>query len=273
MADGRVMQEILINHGLKHLLHRFKLEKISPEILCQLSSHEMEELGVQNRSDMMNLRIILKIKGIHVPRWRLRDSIERIDENGPQERRRGRLHRRIYNVEEPNYLWHIDTYHKLIRWKFIIVGGIDGYSRLLMFMKCCDNNKLETVNECFRTGISRYGTPNVPIERVAFDGTALHIHAGKSKFWVDAWSCHRLLTTRSSPLVLWVAGQLQNPVGAIPECNLQYYGVEGFDNSSLEQDGNSRPVFCPISETLWQRYRDSRRASVTFSKHHQEPWN
>lgn len=51
------MEEILINHGLKHLLQRFKLETIAPEILCQLSSHEMEELGVQNRSDMMNLRL------------------------------------------------------------------------------------------------------------------------------------------------------------------------------------------------------------------------
>ncbi|VDH96884.1 Hypothetical predicted protein, partial [Mytilus galloprovincialis] len=51
--------------------------------------------------------------------------------------------------------------------------------------------------------------------------------------WVDAWSCHRLRTTRSSPLALWVAGQMQNPVGAIPECDLQYYGVEGFDYFSL----------------------------------------
>ncbi|CAG2223808.1 unnamed protein product [Mytilus edulis] len=61
------------------------------------------------------LRIMLKRRGIHVPRWRLRDSIKRVDENGPQERHRGRLHRRIYNVEGPNYLWHIDTNHKLIR--------------------------------------------------------------------------------------------------------------------------------------------------------------
>ena len=55
MADGRAMQEILKNHGLVHLSQRFQLEKISPDIFCLLISHEMEELGVQNKSDMMNL--------------------------------------------------------------------------------------------------------------------------------------------------------------------------------------------------------------------------
>ena len=43
MADGRAMQEILKNHGLEHLLQRFQLEKISPDIFCQLTSHEMKD--------------------------------------------------------------------------------------------------------------------------------------------------------------------------------------------------------------------------------------
>ena len=53
MADGRAMQEILKNHGLEHLSQRFQLEKISPDIFCQLTSHEM----VQNRSNMINFRL------------------------------------------------------------------------------------------------------------------------------------------------------------------------------------------------------------------------
>jgi hypothetical protein len=36
-------------------------------------------------------------------------------------------------VKGPNPLWHIDTNHKLIRGHFVIVGGIDGYSRLVTF--------------------------------------------------------------------------------------------------------------------------------------------
>ena len=31
--------------------------------------------------------------------------------------------------------------------------------------------------------------------------------------WCSAWTTHRIRTTSSSPLQLWVAGQLQNPVG------------------------------------------------------------
>ena len=34
----------------------------------------------------------------------------------------------------PNSLWHIDGYHKLIRWRVIIHGGIDGFSRLPVYL-------------------------------------------------------------------------------------------------------------------------------------------
>ena len=74
------------------------------------------------------LRQMLMVKGIRVQRWRLRDSIHRIDQHGVPERKAGRLKRRVYNVMGPNQLWHVDTYHKLVRLRFIIVGGIDGFS-------------------------------------------------------------------------------------------------------------------------------------------------
>ena len=108
---------------------------------------------------------ILKQKGIHVQRQRLRDSIQRIDESGVKERKKGRLRRRVYNVQGPNHLWHIDTNHKLIRWHLIIAGGIDGFSRMIMFLNCTDNNKAETLLDCFLSGVSKYGIP----ERVRSD--------------------------------------------------------------------------------------------------------
>lgn len=103
---------------------------------------------------------MLKVKGVHIQRWRLRESIHRIDESGVRERSKGRLHRRVYNVQGPNHLWHIDTNHKLIRWRFVIVGGIDGFSRLVVFLKCTDNNTSETVLQCFMEGVDTYGIPN-----------------------------------------------------------------------------------------------------------------
>ena len=103
---------------------------------------------------------ILEQKGIRVQRMRLRDSIHRVDAEGVENRRKGRLHRRVYNVKGPNHLWHVDTNHKLVRWNFIIVGGIDGFSRLPVMLVCTNNNKSETLLSCFLGAISEYGLPS-----------------------------------------------------------------------------------------------------------------
>lgn len=94
-----------------------------------------------------------------VQRFRLRVCLKRLDSYGISERKRRRLKRRVYNVIGPNHLWHIDTNHKLIRWHFVICGGIDGFSRLITFLSCTDNNKAWTVHDCFLEGIRKYGTP------------------------------------------------------------------------------------------------------------------
>lgn len=36
-----------------------------------------------------------------------------------------RLQRRTYQSQGPNHIWHIDSNHKLVRWNFIVSGGID----------------------------------------------------------------------------------------------------------------------------------------------------
>ena len=56
-----------------------------------------------------------------------------------------RIYRRVYSVPGPNYLWHIDGNHKLIKYRIVIHGGgIDGSSRLT-YLKCTSNNWAETV--------------------------------------------------------------------------------------------------------------------------------
>ncbi|KAH3781136.1 hypothetical protein DPMN_158961 [Dreissena polymorpha] len=95
-------------------------------------------------------------------RWHaldFRDCIQRIDVEGIQARRKTTLHRRIYNVLCPNQLWHINTNHKLIRWHFIIAGGIDGFSRFIVYLKCIQNNKAKTILECLKEGVEKYGIP------------------------------------------------------------------------------------------------------------------
>lgn len=99
----------------------------------------------------------LRSKGIHVQREKLRNSIHRV--RGHQV-----LHphiiRRSYNVPGPNYLWHVDGNHKLIRYKLVIHAAVDGFSRLIVFIKCADNNRAETVLENFVDATSEFGIPS-----------------------------------------------------------------------------------------------------------------
>ena len=74
-------------------------------------------------------------KHVKVQRKRLRDSLHSVDGHGIEQRRRGRLQRRVYNVQGPNHFWHVDTNHKLIRWNLIVIGGIDSFSHLTVMLK------------------------------------------------------------------------------------------------------------------------------------------
>ena len=102
----------------------------------------------------------LKSSGICVQRQRVRDSLQRIDPSGVRSRCRNVLQRRQYFVPSPNALWHIDGYHKLIRWRLVIHGAIDGFSRLIIFLKVPPNNKAETVLAAFLRGVEQYGLPS-----------------------------------------------------------------------------------------------------------------
>lgn len=58
------------------------------------------------------------------------------------------------------YCRHIDGHHKLIRWRFVIHGGIDGFSRCIVFLQCSTNNKSETVTALFLEAVNQFGLPS-----------------------------------------------------------------------------------------------------------------
>ena len=102
----------------------------------------------------------LKAQGHHVQRWRIRESLLRVDPWGVEQRTQRILHRRTYNVPGPNSLWHIDGHHKLIRWRIVVHGGIDGYSRIPVYLHASDNNRAETVFKSFIEAVRNYGLPS-----------------------------------------------------------------------------------------------------------------
>jgi hypothetical protein len=102
----------------------------------------------------------LRARGIIVQRERVRESLHRIDPFGVVARCKGRLHRRKYAVPSANSLWHIDGYHKLIRWRYVIHGGIDGFSRLITFLHVSTNNYSRTVLNYFVKAVDEFGLPS-----------------------------------------------------------------------------------------------------------------
>lgn len=101
----------------------------------------------------------LRSQHIFVQRRRLRQALQAVDSAGIAARRTLHIRRRVYQAPSPNYVWHIDGLHKLIRWKFVIHGSIDGFSRLITFIRSSDNNESGTVLNLFDEAISQYGFP------------------------------------------------------------------------------------------------------------------
>ena len=67
-------------------------------------------------------------------------------------------------MEGANSVWHIDGNHKMIRWRIVVYGGIDGYSRLIAFLKCHTDNKSTSVLSAFRSGVDKYGLPSLCVQ-------------------------------------------------------------------------------------------------------------
>ena len=109
--------------------------------------------------EVMMARHLTRI-GVRVPRVRLRASIHRVDPVGVAARSRCVISRRVYSAPHPNYVWHIDSNHKLIRWRMVIHGAIDGYSRKVLYLKCANNNKATTVISYFSDAVSVFGLPD-----------------------------------------------------------------------------------------------------------------
>ena len=80
-------------------------------------------------------------RGVHVQRDRLRQSVARTDPLRRLVRWQQVISRRTYSVRRSNSLWHIDGHHSLIRWRMVVHGGVDGYSRMIVYLACSTNNR------------------------------------------------------------------------------------------------------------------------------------
>lgn len=100
---------------------------------------------------------------------------------------------------------HLDGNHKLISWRIVIHGAIDGYSRVVTFLKCVTNNEADTVLSHFLASTVQYrcplrirtdhGTENIGVARWMLEHhglefrpviTGMSVHNQRiERLWVD----------------------------------------------------------------------------------------
>ncbi|KAK6993193.1 hypothetical protein R3P38DRAFT_2800929 [Favolaschia claudopus] len=102
----------------------------------------------------------LESRDIHVPIRRVQERLWRVDAIGVLIRWHGVIKRRVYKVRGANALWHMDGNEKLRPWGFYVHGCVDGHSRLIIYLACCNNKRSKTVEALFMHAVSIYGWPS-----------------------------------------------------------------------------------------------------------------
>ncbi|XP_070582194.1 uncharacterized protein [Ptychodera flava] len=124
---------------------------------------ELKSLGPLKNSGEKILQGVLRALGVRIQRRKLRDCMNRVE---PFQRAlrwpllKTRTKHSVYNVKAAQSLWHIDGLEKLQRWKLYVHGGIDGYSRVAVYLTCADNKAAATVFRAFYNATIQYGVPS-----------------------------------------------------------------------------------------------------------------
>ena len=185
-CSPRTVRRRMLQYGLEALTH---LTDFSDRLLDDMVAHFVASFPTAGQKTVEGHLIS---QGYRIQRWRIRDSLLRVDPWGVQQRSRRVLRRRRYSVLGPNSLWHIDGFHKLIRWRIIIVihGGIDGFSDIPVYLHASDNNKADVVLQSFLQAVRSYGLPSRV--RADFGGentlvSYIPVHAEASTSWSRPW--------------------------------------------------------------------------------------
>ena len=239
------------------------LEQELDEIICSIKRNHPNDGEVLLQGHLLDM-------GIRVTRQALRASIHRVDHESVVTRQRHVVRRRVYSVPQPNAVWHMDGNHKLIRWRFVVHGVIDGFSRTVIYVKCADNNRSSTVLEFFGDGVSQFGLPdsirsdhggeNVAVWRymiLTHNGDYSSVLTGSSvhnerveRLWRDVHRC--VLSTFSDVFRILEREGVLNCINEVDLYCLHYVFLprinrnlaefkESWNNHALSSEGNKTP--------------------------------
>ena len=158
----------------------------------------------------LNLEGFFVSKGYRVTHKRLQNTIRSMPQYAEARERRahkGKWDRQVYYAPGIGWLWHIDTYFKLARWGFILVGVIDGGSREMICVDVLlDKTARSVLHSVLKSdGFKKYGVPKTVamdrgMENMAFARFCHHFgvevrltpspHNIKIERWWRECQCH-----------------------------------------------------------------------------------
>lgn len=176
--DLGVSRQTIYNrrHELGFSLDFERYSLITEDQLDSVVRAEQQEFPGTGETNMIGG---LRRRGIFVQRWRVRESIQRMDPIGAANRWAQRIVRRPYSVPHPNFLWHIDSHMKLCHWRICIHGCVDRYSRCVIYLDVHNNNRATTVLESFQEATNTWGHPS----RVRADDGGENVAIGEYITW------------------------------------------------------------------------------------------
>ena len=128
----RHLSRILANHDLRRRRY------CSEGILVDFIHQTLQGSGNLHGYRWMNERCLSN--GIRCRKEDVRLILAALDPDGVQQRQSHRLQRRQYAAAGPNYIRHVDSYDKLMPYGLCINGGIDGFSRKVIWLNIYNTN-------------------------------------------------------------------------------------------------------------------------------------
>ena len=138
------------DHSLNDFFH-------DPEHDSVIENYLQEVMSTYPNLGESYARGVLLNKRIKIKRERLRQILKRLKQSQPLAM--SVIRRRQYQTRTANSMWHLDSTHKLIHWRFITSGCVDGLSRKVIWLKCADNNRADTTYNYFLNAIEEHQCP------------------------------------------------------------------------------------------------------------------
>jgi hypothetical protein len=111
-ASRPTIYKLLRNTDIEHSQRFTVVNDELDRITCQIKE-------AHPNAGEINVIGHLRACKIRVQRQRVRASIHRVDPQGPSEWSSRNFHPRVYETPCPNYVWHLDGNHKLVKWGFV----------------------------------------------------------------------------------------------------------------------------------------------------------